>query len=276
MNKNYFKLASEQFNKFSFFTNNEKYEKSFDLFNKAANISKINNDYEKALTCYKYMIICSNKLKNITDEADCNFEIAECFKKLDQYSEIFKYYSNAKELYTIKGNFNKVAKILAAEGYIHFNLQKFEIALEKYFTIFQLYLNEGIIFKEEYFEKILECYVKLENFDKLKEILLKKIEINENHNLQKYQNKKLIFLYLLGDSIFDGFSKEKIQYFIDNYPIFDKSYEYRLILKLSDSLNFQNECQIDKILFDSPIVLNKLEKNILEYLLSKFQNSSLA
>lgn len=142
----------------------ERYKKISELYEKAGNIYKINDDKIKALKCfmksYNYLILLSDSCSFYDyDIKKILIEIAELYSIID-YSKSIEYYEKIINIYVEKGDILNIVKIYQIISNIYFDSGDYEKSYEINLKIIGIIglSNKFIDIKKKIIEKISQIY----------------------------------------------------------------------------------------------------------------------
>ena len=265
-----------------------RYEKIAELYNKAGNIYKI-NDEERAIKCFKKALYYYSQFTNINYELDKKnilLNIAELYSKIDHiksiehYEQIINYYTEKGDIYNIIKYYEIIADLYLKNNCTEESKQIYYKTLKIINSNSQERYSSN---KKKICEKICEILIKSNNSADILEMGKIYFDLAEETikiNITTFNTKKYIFMGLLADCAADDIVKAKIDF--EKYSnldyTFTDSYEGKFIEKIFEAIESNNSEQLSAICadFDRIIKLNNNQVDLLcrikKFLDNMFEN----
>lgn len=257
-----FKKAESKLSGFNLFYET-KYEEAAVLFEKAANLYKIDKDWDNAGHSFKRAAECLKSLESVTFLINA----AACYRKTN-IDLALECYQQAHEISLQNGQFKNAAKYLKEIAEIHETSLEFEKAIDYYKQAGELYKSEDEInTSKQCFLKCAHYLSRLGKYEGAIVIYEESAGKSIDTTIQKYFVKEYLFkaclCWLAQDDLVGA--KRAVEKYQDLDCSFSSTYECRFIKKLIECIENYNveEFTNEVVEFDRVMRLDEWKTHVL-------------
>lgn len=286
---NYFNKGVKAYNLWYKFINKEHYyELALDNFIKAKNLYIHQNNNDKVIECYDFIIKCCKNLYELNNKSYCEYiakyfdEYAEyCAKNKLDIDKTVTLFKSAQHYFLLDNNTNKYNLINEKIGNLYYDTNNNEMALVFYQSfINQIDSNTNKIKYIRIIDKIIEILVIHNKYDDVSLMINHFVKVcrDENYLHTRVINKIICLLccnLLLDENVKN--TEKVLEEYSELLPFFSNSRHYSFVCHLIDTLKILDQNDYIKTIkdYDQVTPFDHVTINLLNKIRKKYFDESL-